>query len=136
LNGCGFAINDEGFKPEPAVKFKPEPAKPKPLVEFMIGDENTFNVTDSRGDTTESFSLVMHVIVRKQDERAFSERYEHCKTDVIDRVAAILHESTTEERREAEHTAIKERVRREINKVLKMPWVNTVLFTHVIHEIN
>ena len=116
-----------------------EPTNPlpvEPTLEIPIGDKNTFKIRTNRGDSTDSFSVVMTVIIRKADERAFNRRYPLCTMQVLDRATMIINASTTEERREPEHTAIKERVRRGINEVLGMPWVQRVLFTEVNHEVN
>ena len=110
------------------------------MVEMPIGDGDTFVITnvldDTTGFSTETFSLTMFVTVQQRDLRHFERRFEQCKIEVIDRVSTVLRASTTEERREGGHTAIKERVRREINEVLGTPWVQQVLFINVTHEVN
>ena len=111
-----------------------EPANPlpkEPTLEIPIGDKNTFKVRTDRGNQTDSFSVVMTVVIRKADERAFNRRYPLCTKEVIDRATMILNASTTEERKEADHTTIKEKVRHGINEVLGMPWVQRVIFTEV-----
>ena len=116
-----------------------EPSSPisrDPVVEKAIGDRTTFKIRTPRGDTTDSFSLVMHVTVRRTDERAFDKRYAECTIAVIDRATAVLCASTREEREEAERTAIKERVKKAINEVLEMPWVQQVFFTEIVHEVS
>ena len=116
-----------------------EPANPlpkEPTLEIPIGDKNTFKIRTNRGDVTDSFSVVMTVVIRSADRRAFERRYPLCTMEVIDKATQILNASSTDERREAEHTAIKERVRRGINEVLGMPWVQQVFFTEINHEVN
>ena len=116
-----------------------EPAYPIPkeaTLEIPIGDKNTFKISTNRGDSTDSFSMVMTIIIRRTDERAFNRRFPLCTMEVLDRATQILNASTSEERGEAEHTAIKESLRRGINEVLGMPWVQRVLFTEVNHTIN
>jgi len=104
--------------------------------EIQIGTRTTFNIRNVRDDANEVFSLIMHVSVRQRDARQFERRFGECENEVIDRVTAILSASTTEERREAGHTAIKERVRRTINDVLGTPWVQQVFFAEITHEVN
>ena len=107
-----------------------------PTVERQIGDKNTFKIRTSRGDLTDAFTVIMHIKVRKgADERAFDRRYLECTIEIIDSVTSVLEASTTEERREAERTAIKERVKKAINTVLGTPWVQQVLFSEVSHEV-
>lgn len=112
------------------------PITKDPTIEKPIGDRATFKIRTPRGEFTDTFNLVMHVTVRKTDERAFNTRYEQCTIAVIDRATSVLSASTTEERAEASRTAIKERVKRAINEVLETPWVQEVFFTEVTHEIN
>ena len=107
-----------------------------PTVEIQIGDRNTFSIKDTRGDGVETFSLEMHVVIRERDKRSFDRRHERCTIEVIDRANGVLRASSTDERKEAGNTAIKERVKREINLVLGTPWVQQVLFTRVVHEVN
>ena len=104
-------------------------------VEKQIGEKNTFKIRTSRGDLTDAFSVVMHVTVRRVDERAFDKQYLDRTMRVIDRVTSVLDASTREEREEATRTAIKERVKQAINEVLGTPWVQEVLFTEVVHEV-
>jgi hypothetical protein len=106
------------------------------MVEIPIGTRNTFNVRNVRDDGNEIFSLIMHVSVRHRDSRSFERRLGESENAVIDRVTSILSASTTEERREAGHTAIKARVSREINDVLGTAWVQQVFFSEITHEVN
>jgi len=121
LNGCEYNVRkDKDFVS---------------TTEIPIGDKNTFKLSDSRGDSIESFSLVMHVSVLKADERKFQRRYEASKNKVIDRVITALRLSTTEERREPGNMAIKKNVKTAINDVLETPWVQEVFFAEITHEI-
>ena len=106
----------------------------EPMIERQIGDKNTFKLRDFINDTNESFSLVMHVSVRRADELKFARRYEEATIEIIDRVSTVLRGSTTEERMELGSTAIKERVKQTINEVLGEPWVQQVFFTVVSLE--
>jgi len=101
------------------------------MVEMQIGDGSTFVVTNVRDDGNETFSLTMFVSIQQRDALRFERRFEQCKNEVFDRVATVLRESSRDERLEAGHTAIKERVKQTINDVLGTPWVQQVLFTEI-----
>ena len=117
------------------VSGAPQPViKSEAMVECPIGDKNTFNITNVRDDGSEVFKVTINVKIRKADAGKFNLQYELCKNEIIDRVTVILNASTTAERKEAEHTAIKERVKRAINEVLGQPWIQTVFFSEITHE--
>ena len=124
LNGC-----------ESNVKEYPYPMGTREA-EIQIGDNNTFKVSDLRGDVIETFSVVIHVSVLKADMRQFERQYYVRENKVIDRVTTVLRASTTEERQEAGNMAIKERIVTAINDVLEMPWVQEVFFTHITHAMH
>jgi len=115
----------------------PPPVRPtERMAEIQIGTRTTFNIRNVRDDANEVFSLIIWAQVRQRDSRNFERRFEQCENEIIDRVTAILSASTTEERSEAGHTAIKERVRRAMNDVLGTPWVQQVFFSEITHEVN
>ena len=120
LSGCGN--NNE----ERAVR----------MVEIPIGDSSTFVVTNVRDDMTETFSLTMYVQVQQRDSRHFERRFEQSKIEVIDRITAILHDSSMDERRESGLIIIKERVKRTINEVLGTPWVQQIFFSDITHAVD
>jgi len=106
------------------------------MAEIPIGNRNSFNVRIVQDDANETFSLILHVSVRQRDVRSFERRFGDCENEIIDRVSVVLRSSTPEERREAGHTAIREKVRRAMNDVLGTPWVQQVFFSEITHEVN
>ena len=112
------------------------PPRPDMMIERQIGTRNTFNIRNVRDGGTESFSLILHVSVRQRGARNFERRYGQAEDEIIDRITSVLHASTTAERQEAGHTAIRERLRRAINEVLGTPWVNQVFFTEITHRVD
>ena len=123
-------VYDESVGEPPDVIFT------EPTVEIQIGDTNTFKFTQTRGEGTETFALKMYVIVLKSDESKFRSRYEACMIMVISSAGDVLRASLTEERQEASYTAIRARVKKEINNVLRTTWVQDVRFTEVSHAVN
>jgi len=110
--------------------------KPEVMSEIQVGDRNTFKISQNRSDGNETFSLIMHISVKKAEESRFQRRYDQCVQEIIDRATGILGASTTEERREPNHTTIKERLKRAMNEVLGTPWVQKILFSEVNHAVN
>jgi len=106
-----------------------------PMFEIPIGDRNSFKISNVRNGGNEKFSVNIHVSVKKADAGKFQRRYEQCINEIIDRVTVVLVRSTTEERTEAGHTAIKERVQKAINEVLGTPWVQKVFFSEIYHNV-
>ena len=98
------------------------------MVKKTIGD-NAFKVAVPEGDSKVTLSILVHVQIRAEDERAFNRQYELFKHAIEDRIITILKASTTEERMEATLTAIKEKIKRTVNGVLGTPWVVKVLVT-------
>ena len=108
----------------------------EPTVERQIGEKNTFKIRTMRpNDMNDAFSVVMHVIIRQADIKAFEKRYAECTMQVIAAATDELSGSSTEERAEATRTAIRERVKKVINEVLGNTWVQEVLFTEPVHEV-
>ena len=104
-----------------------------PMVERQIG-EKEFKVKNVHNEANETFSLTMHVKVRKADAKKFDARYLICMNEIIDRVTGILHASTPQERGEVGLAAIKEKAKRAINAVLGTPWVQEVLCSNPSFE--
>jgi len=130
----GLPINGDGnFNNVPGIP--QDVIKQEDMDEIQIGEKNSFKIVNGREDGTEKFSLIMWVRVRKNDTRNFTRQYEKSMNTIIDRAFSVLYASETEERREAGHTALKERVKKEINNVLVAPWVQEVLFLEVSHEV-
>jgi len=112
----------------------PELIKQKAMATLPIGDKNSFkNFNFPQDDGTETFSLVMHVYVEKTDESKFNTLYEAHSIEIIDEVAAVLRATSLDDRQEAGHTAIKERVKKKINDILGVPYVKRVFFIEVNH---
>ena len=108
----------------------------EPMVERPIGTNNSFKIrTPAGNDLNSSFNLVMHVRIRSADARAFDKGYADNMILVIDRATSVLRAATIEERDEANHTAIKARLKKAINEVLENTWVQEVLFVEVTHEV-
>ena len=107
-----------------------------PTDTIAIGDKNTFKFTQDRDGGTETFSLMMHVVVLKSDASKFNKQYENSTIAVISSASDVIRASTTEERKEATYTAIRARVKKKINEVLGTPWVQRVFFTEVSHTVN
>ena len=105
----------------------------KPVVEKPINEGKPFKVNNIRADQdmTESFTIQIDVRIFKADERKFDKQYKDRTAAIISRITEILRATTTEERLEAESTAIKEKVKRGINEVLGDPWVQQVLCSKV-----
>jgi len=107
---------------------------PDQLVEKTIG-EKAFKVKIPEGETNVTFSAFIHVQIRAKDEKAFDKRYKECVVEIEDNINVILKASTREERMEAALTAIKEKIKREVNRVLGTPWVQGVLCTEFSYEM-
>ena len=111
----------------------PDIVKNEPMVEKQIGDK-AFKVKIFKGEANETFSVVIHVQIRKADESKFNKRYEACMNDINDRITSVLYASNDNERREVGFTAIKEKIKRAINDVLGTPWVQAVFCTEPAFE--
>ena len=66
---------------------------------------------------------------------AFERRYLECSNLIIGNVTSVLRAATPDELKEATLTAVKERVKREINEVLRTSWVQEVIFIEVSYEV-
>ena len=104
-----------------------------PMFEITIG-EGPISVSMIRNDITETFSLTMHVAIKKRDATLFQKHYEQRKVEIIDRITAILLASTPDERMEAGCATIKEKAKQAINEVLGTPWVQVVLVSDVTYK--
>ena len=94
-----------------------------------------FKVKAPVGDSNETFSLVMHVKVRKGKEAyKFDTLYDERQNEIIDRVTSVLTVSTPDERIEPGYTTIKNKAKRAINDVLGTPFVLEVLIAEVTYE--
>ena len=107
------------------------------MTEILLRDK-PFKVRTPRNvdeiEDIETFSLTMHVKVRKKEESKFTTRYNECKNEVIDRITGVLMVSTSEERMEPGHTTIKEKSKQAINEVLRVPYVQQVMVSEVNYE--
>jgi len=121
----GSTAPTEDTKP-PDVEVK------KPTVEKSIHEGKPFTVQNMRGgDSKETFTVKIDVAVLEADDRQFDARYATRTAQINDRVTAILTATSTEERQEAGHAAIKEKLKRGLNSVLGTPWVRQVYFSGV-----
>ena len=98
------------------------------MSERSIG-EAAFKVKVPDGEDQVTFTVRVHVLIRERDERAFDKQYLQYMHTIEDKVTTVLKASTREERKEAASTAIKQRIKREINRVLDTPLVQDVLVT-------
>ena len=108
---------------------------PEMMVERLIKD-NPFKFTQVRDGNTESFSLVMHVRVRKKEVSKFDNRFAECKNEIVSQIEVVLRESISEERSDPRSTAIKEKAKIVINEVLRTPFVLEVLVSDKSYEVN
>ena len=118
------------FANEPPTILSTEGMVEKPI------KEGPFKFKSPRDDVNESFSIVMHVTVRKKEESRFTKRYEECKNEIINDVTIVLQISTPEERGEPGYTTIREKAKKAINNVLRTPFVQQVLVSDVSYEAN
>jgi len=100
--------------------------------------EGPFRITvrDLENDLTTTYSLVIHVLIRKKEERRFQTRYDQCVQQIITRVESELRASSVEEWQEVELTSIGSRVMMVINDVLGHPWVLEVLPTEFSFQVH
>jgi hypothetical protein len=113
----------------------PEIGKKEKLLEKPIGDKGTFRFRKpAEEDRTASVSLIMTVKVREKEQYKYQYEYDKKTITIIDEITKILWGATSEEYREVNHTAIRERVKLAINNVLPSPWVHEVLLTEVNFE--
>ena len=82
-------------------------------------------------ETTEIFSLTMHVTVLAREQRAFDRQYERLAQQIIDSVETIMFAATPEERMEIGLRTIGEKSRQTINGILGTPLVQDVFITKV-----
>jgi|GEM_PF-2360886 len=109
----------------------PSPPRVGPIervVERPINDA-PFRIGFTENDMNITFSLRIHVTIREKEAKAFDRRYEQCVQQIIARVTRVISASTPADRNEVGHTAIQEKLKREINDVLQTPWVLEVLIS-------
>ncbi|MDR0521277.1 MAG: hypothetical protein LBH00_05435 [Planctomycetaceae bacterium] len=123
----GYVIGPNG-QPAPDIPDPGTLSKREPMVEKPITDK-VFKVSSIQGETTVKLTVMVHVQIRKADERKFDRRYADCTNEVADQVTSTLTASSNDERNEVGHVAIKERIKKVINEVLGTPWVQSVFFT-------
>jgi flagellar basal body-associated protein FliL len=109
--------------------------KGEKFVERTIG-EKAFKVKVPDGENQTTFSVAIHIKIRAKDAPAFDKRYQECVHEVEDRINIVLTSSTDKERVEAATTTIKEKIKKEVNRVLETPWVLQVLLTDFSYENN
>ena len=107
--------------------------KGEKTVERTIG-EKAFKVKVPDKENQVTFSVAIHFKIRAKDAPAFDKRYLECVHEVEDRIYIVLKGSTPEERMEAATTTIKEKIKKEVNRVLGTPWVLQVLCTDFSYE--
>jgi hypothetical protein len=110
----------------------PDIGQSEALLEKPVNEGKAIKVQQLRGDQIETFSLVMHVRIRKKDERKFDDQYEKCKNTINDRITSMLKATSPEDRTELNSTAIKAKAKKVINDVLGVTYVQEVLVTEVV----
>ena len=85
-------------------------------------------------ESSETFSLVLQVKIRKKDDRKFDTRLTECRNEIIDKVTTVLQTATPEQRMENGHTTIKAKAKEAINEVLGIPYVQQVMVTEFNYE--
>jgi len=105
----------------------------EPLTEKTIGDK-AFKVKVPEGEDNVTFSTSIHVQIRVKDAKAFDQRYAQCMHEIEDKINMILKASTREERMEAPLTAIKEKIKKEVNRILGPSYVLQVFCTEFSYE--
>jgi hypothetical protein len=98
-------------------------------------NESHFKIKTVRNGAVETFSMGLHVKIRKADAAKFDKRYKECTNEVIDQVTIVLMASSVEERKEPTLTSLKEKVKRAVNEVLGTPWIQDVLCSDVSFEV-
>ena len=111
----------------------PDIGKKEKTVERTIG-EKAFKVKVPEGENQVTFSTSVHVQIRDKDGKAFDRRYPEVMHEVEDTINIVLKGSTSDERMEAATTTIKEKIKKEINRVLGTPWVLQVFCTDFSYE--
>jgi flagellar basal body-associated protein FliL len=107
-----------------------------PEIEIEL-QKDPFNIRIFRSENegTDVVTLRVHVTVRKREEGAFTKQFQSYTHRVIQRVEQVLNESSRADLEESGHTAIMERMKREINEVLGTPWVQQILLTEYNHTV-
>ena len=127
-DNAGLGLDEAGLVP-------PNIGKREEVLEKPINEGKALKVKQTVYDQTETFSLILHVRVRKKDERKFDLRYEACKQTIRDRLESMLAVSSTEDRKEAGSTAIKAKAKKVINDELGFPYVQEVLVSEKVTEL-
>jgi len=129
VNGAGMGLDGVDLVPPDLVKREDE-------IEIEINEGRAFRVKKTTvDDQLETFSVVMHVAVRTREKRKFDPRYEARKNTINDQIESMLDASSTDDRKEVGLTAIKAKAKKIINDELGVPFVQRVLLTDKVHEL-
>jgi hypothetical protein len=101
--------------------------KPGEVTERAINEAKPFTGKKMNGDVTESYSLIMYVTVRSKEVKKFEKRYKDCERAIIGSVSEMLDANVAEHHKELGYTTLKEKAKKEINRVLGTPWVQSVI---------
>jgi hypothetical protein len=129
VNSVGMGLDDVNTVP-------PDIGKREALLEKPINEGKPLKIQQIRADGTETFSLVMHVVVRKKEDKKFDTQYDLRKHTIKDRVEMMMTASTPEDRSEVGLTAIRAKAKKIINEVLEVPYVQDVLISEVLPGVN
>jgi flagellar basal body-associated protein FliL len=102
----------------------------KPLVEKPLGDK--FKVQSIRSgpeQITDVFSVIITVQILKKDETAYDKLYAERQNAIRDAVTVVLRASTLEDRNQVALLTIKRNVKKAINEVLGISYVQGILCT-------
>ncbi|MDR2754344.1 MAG: hypothetical protein LBC20_01435 [Planctomycetaceae bacterium] len=120
-------VNPDIFKP-PTEITPPTDLQKEPLVEKPLGDK--FKVQSTRQgpeQITDVFSGTIIVQILKKDETAFDKLYAERQYAIRDAVTVVLRASTLEDRNQVSLITIKRNVKKAINEVLGISYVQGVL---------
>jgi hypothetical protein len=108
----------------------------EPTVEKPINEGNPLKGKTARNDMSESFSAIMHVEIRKKDERNFDRQHLDRTQEIISDITDVLQEASAADWNEVGRTTIREKVKRTINNILDAPLVQRVFLRDVNFEQN
>jgi 7-cyano-7-deazaguanine synthase in queuosine biosynthesis len=112
----------------------PGTIKPEGVVERAIKEANAFTGKTTKGDATESYSVIVHVQVGSKDAKKYDRRYPDCQQAIIGRVSEMFDANMAEYHKEIGYTTLKEKAKREINEVLGVPYVKSVILSNLTFE--
>jgi hypothetical protein len=98
-----------------------------PMLEKPLNGGKPFVVKRARNEQNETFKVSIQVKIKKREESKFDRLYGDRMITITDRVTTVLNAASDSEIGEVGLTAIKEKVKRAVNGVLGIPYVQEVL---------